>query len=302
MTTSATAFSARLRTWLLVAGLTGLVIALGALIGGAFLWLFAGLAVAFNLVGYFFSDRIAIRVAHAEPLCEEDLPKVHAAVRELAARAGIPGPRLYVMPGDQANAFATGRDPRHGAIVATDGLLAMLPLEQIKGVLAHELAHIKNRDVLVSSIAAMIAGAISAVANILQLSFLFGGHEEEDSPFGLLGTLAALILVPLGAMLLQLGVSREREYLADATAAQLLGRGAPLANALETIDRSRALPLHVNPVTAPMYIVSPLSGRRVSGLFSTHPPLSERIGRLRAYDRTEGHAVVGGRAPAPLAL
>jgi heat shock protein HtpX len=300
MTTSATALGTRVRTWLLVAGLTGLVIALGALIGGAFLWLFAGLAVAFNLVGYFFSDRIALRVARAEPLAEEDLPEVHAAVRELAARARIPAPRLYVMPGDQANAFATGRDPHHGVIVATDGLLTMLPLDQIKGVFAHELSHIKNRDVLVSSIAAMIAGAISAVASVLQLSFLFGA-DEEDSPLGLLGTLAVLILAPLGAMLLQLGVSRQREYLADATAAQLLGRGAPLANALETIDRSRALPLDVNPVTAPMYIVNPLSGGRASALFSTHPPLGERIGRLRAYDRTQGHAVTRSGAPAPLA-
>jgi heat shock protein HtpX len=273
----------RVRTWLLVAGLTGLVIALGALLGGAFLWLFAALAVIFNLVGYFFSDRIALRLARARPLSEPSAPEVHAVVRRLAARARIPMPTLYIMPGEQPNAFATGRDPRHGAIAATEGLLISLPLEQVEAVLAHEIAHVKNHDILVSSIAAMVAGVVSAIANVLQLSFLFGG-DEEDSPLGLLGSLAALILAPLGATLLQLGVSRQREYLADATAAQLLGRGGPLADALESIAGAQTLPLQVNPVTAPMYIANPLGGAQMSALFSTHPPVSERIRRLRAYD------------------
>ena len=296
MTTSATQLLTRVRTWALVAGLTGLVIALGAVIGGTFLWLFAALAVIFNLVGYFYSDRIALRVARARPLSEHDAPEVHGAVRELAARARIPTPRLFVMQGEQPNAFATGRNPQHAAIAVTEGLLMELPLEQVRGVLAHELAHIKNHDILVSSIAAMIAGAVSAIANVLQLSFLFGS-EDEDNPLGLLGALAAMILAPLGATLLQLGVSRQREYLADATAAQLLGEAAPLADALEQIEHSRAPALPVNPVTAPMYIANPLSGRQVTALFSTHPPLAERVRRLRAYDRSRAPSVISPRAP-----
>jgi heat shock protein HtpX len=191
-------------------------------------------------------------------------------------------PRLHLMPGEQPNAFATGRDPQHGAVAVTEGLLVSLPLEQIRGVLAHELSHIKNRDILVSSVAATIAGAISAIVNVLQLSFLFGG-EEEDGPLGMLGVFAAMLLAPLAAMLLQLGVSRQREYLADATAAQLLGSGAPLADALEEIARERTA-LQVNPVSAPMYIINPLSGASARSLFSTHPPVRERVRRLRAYD------------------
>jgi heat shock protein HtpX len=298
MTTSATSLLTRVRTWALVAGLTGLVIALGAVIGGTFLWLFAALAVIFNVVGYFYSDRIALRVARAEPLSEHDAPEVHAAVRGLAQRAGIPMPRLYVMPGEQPNAFASGRDPRHAVVAATEGLLMTLPLEQIEGVLAHEIAHIKNHDILVSSIAAMIAGVVSAIANVLQLSFLFGGDEDE-SPFGLVGALAAMVLAPLGATLLQLGVSRQREYLADATAAQILGRAAPLADALEQIERSHAPALAINPVTAPMYIANPLSGGQMKALFSTHPPIEERVRRLRAYDRSQ--PAVAPHAAVPLA-
>jgi heat shock protein HtpX len=286
MTVSATSFITRLRTWALVAGLTGLVIALGAVIGGTFLWLFAALAVIFNLVGYFYSDRIALRLARAEPLSEHDAPAIHEVVRGVAARAHIPMPRVYVMPGEQPNAFATGRDPQHAAIAVTAGLLMTLPLEQVEGVLAHEMAHIKNRDILVSSVAAMIAGVVSAIANLLQLSFLFGS-DEQDNPLGLVGALAAMILAPLGATLLQLGVSRQREYLADATAAQLLGRAAPLADALESIERSRAPALAVNPVTAPMYIAAPFRGGQMSTLFSTHPPVEIRIRRLRAYDRQQ---------------
>jgi heat shock protein HtpX len=296
MTTSATALMTRVRTWLLVAGLTGLVVALGALIGGVFLWLFAALAGFFNLVGYLFSDRIALRVARAQPLNEHDTPEIHAVVRDLAARARIPVPRLYIMPGEQPNAFATGRGPQHAAIAATEGLLTTLPLEQATGVLAHEIAHVKNRDILVSSIAAMIAGVVSAIANVLQLSLLFGG-EEDDNPLGLLGSLAALILAPLGATLLQLGVSRQREYLADATAAQLLGSAAPLADALESIEQAHTPPLQVNPVTAPMYIANPLSGAQMSALFSTHPPVAERVRRLRAYDRERASAAISTRTP-----
>lgn len=284
MTITGTQLITRLRTWTLVAGLTALVIALGALIGGGFIWLFAAIAVGMNVIGYFYSDRIALRAVRARPLDEALAPEVHATVRELSARAGIPMPRLYLMPGEQANAFATGRDPKHAALAMTEGLLIDLPLEQVRGVLAHELSHIRHHDILVSSLAAMIAGAISAIVNVLQLSLLFGGGDEEGGPLGMLGAFAAMLLAPLGAMLLQLGVSRQREYLADASAAELLGTGAPLADALEEISRNRT-PLQINPASAPMYIVNPLARGSVSRLFSTHPPVAERIRRLRAYAR-----------------
>jgi heat shock protein HtpX len=284
MNITRTQLTTRLRTWTLVAGLTALLIALGALIGGVFMWVFAAVAVGANLIGYFHSDKLALRAVRAQRLTEVQAPEVHAVVRQLAGRAGIPMPRLYLMPGEQPNAFATGRDPHHAAVVLTEGLLVSLPLEQAAGVLAHELSHIANRDILVTSVAATIAGAISAVVNVLQLSFLFGGADDEDNPLGLAGSLVAMLLAPLGAMLLQLGVSRQREYLADASAARLLGSGAPLADALEEIAHDRAI-LEVNPVSAPMYIASPFGGHGVGSLFSTHPPVQERIRRLRAYDR-----------------
>jgi len=283
MTVSTMHLTTRLRTWTLVAGLTGLLFAFGALIGGSFLWLFAGLAIAINLAGYFYSDRIALRAARAQPLTERQAPELFAIAHDLAQRARIPLPRLYVMPGEQPNAFATGRNPQHSAVAMTNGLLTDIEPEQVRGVLAHEFAHIKNRDILVSSIAAMIAGAISAVTSVLQLSFLFGGQDEEG-PLGILGTLAAMILAPIGGMLLQLGVSRQREHLADATAAQLLGTGKPLADALQAIHASRTAGLQINPAMAPMYIINPLPGQRPANLFSTHPPVDERIRRLRAYN------------------
>ena len=272
----------RLRTWALVAGLTALTIAIGALIGGSFLWLFVAFAILFNVVGYFFSDRIALRLAHARRLHVSDAPELHGIVRTLATRARIPMPRLYVMPGEQPNAFATGRGPRHAAVALTEGMLTTMEPEHVRGVLAHELAHIRNHDILVSSVAATIAGAISAIASVLQLSFLFGA-DEEDSPLGLLGSLAVAILAPIAATLLQLGVSRQREYLADATAAGLLGSGEPLADALAEIEQSRAPALDIAPATAPMYIANPLSRGNAATLFSTHPPTRERIRRLRAY-------------------
>ena len=213
------------------------------------------------------------------------------AVEDLARRAGVPGPRLYLIPSDQPNAFATGRNPSHAAVAVTQGLLAQLPEAEVKGVLAHEFGHIKNRDILVSSIAAMVAGAISAIATILQFSLLFGG-DEEDSPLGFLGVIATIIVAPIAAMLLQLGISRQREYLADATGAQLLGRAAPLADALDTLERSsRVLPMEVNPATASLYAVNPLPRQGIATLFMTHPPMAERIRRLRALDRARPLAV-----------
>jgi heat shock protein HtpX len=195
-------------------------------------------------------------------------------------------PRLYLIESEQPNAFATGRNPAHSAVAVTEGLLARLPAEQVRAVLAHELAHVRNRDILVSSIAAMIAAAISAIANVLQFSLLFGGHDDEEGgPLGWIGTLAAILIAPIAAALLQLGLSRQREYLADATAARLLGEGRPLADALESLDsRIEAMPMAVNPATASLYIANPLPRTGVATLFSTHPPIAERVRRLRAYD------------------
>jgi heat shock protein HtpX len=200
----------------------------------------------------------------------------------------VPTPRLYLIPSEQPNAFATGHNPMHAAVAVTEGLLAHMPPDQVKGVLAHEFGHIKNRDILVSSIAAMVAGAISAIASILQFSLLFGGDDEDSGPRGLPGTIATIVFAPLAALLLQLAVSRQREYLADATGAQLLGRAAPLADALETLERgAQALPMAVNPATASLYMVNPLPRTGAATLFMTHPPLAERIRRLRALDGEE---------------
>jgi heat shock protein HtpX len=285
MSITATRFTTRIRTWLLVAGLTALLIAIGAAIGGGALYLFVAFAVVMNLAGYWFSDRIALRASRAKAVESGSLPWLEATVHDLASRAGVPNPRLYLIPSEQPNAFATGRNPQHAAVAVTEGLLRHLPEEQVRGVLAHEFAHIKNRDILVSSIAAMVAGAISAIANILQFSLLFGGNDEDSGPLGLLGTIATIIFAPLAAMLLQLAVSRQREYLADATGAQLLGRAAPLADALETLERgAQAIPMAVNPATASLYAINPLPRVGVATLFMTHPPIQERIRRLRALD------------------
>jgi heat shock protein HtpX len=285
MSITATRIATRFRTWLLIAALTGLLIAIGGAIGGGALYVFVALAVLMNVVGYWFSDKIALAASRARPLRPGEIPELEDIARDLAGRAGVPVPRLYLIPSEQPNAFATGRDPSHAAVAVTDGLLRHLPSSEVRGVLAHEFGHIKNRDILVTTIAAMVAGAISAIATILQFSMLFGGSDEEDSPLGLLGTLAAIIVAPIAAMLLQLGISRQREYLADATGAELLGRAAPLADALATLERgSQAVPMSVNPATASLYAVNPLPRQGLATLFMTHPPIAERIRRLRALD------------------
>jgi heat shock protein HtpX len=281
-------FSTKARTWLLLAGLTALFIGVGAAIGGAALWFFVAFSVLMNFAAYWMSDKFAIRAARAQEVSESEAPEIHQIVAELAQLYDLPKPRVYLIPSDQPNAFATGRNPEHAAVAVTQGLLQFMPRDQVKGVLAHEFAHIKNRDILVSSIAAMIAGAISAVGNIFFFAAMFGG-DDRDNPLGAIGALATIIIAPLAATLLQLAVSRQREYLADATAARVLGTGEPLAEALETLERGRqAVPMQVNPATSSLYIVNPLKAVGVANLFSTHPPLEERIARLREYDRSRG--------------
>jgi heat shock protein HtpX len=280
-------FNTKARTWVLLAGLTALFIGVGWAIGGAALWFFVIFSVLMNVAAYFWSDKFAIKAARAKEVSEAEAPELHQLVSELAQLYDVPKPRVYMIPSDQPNAFATGRNPEHAAVAVTQGLLQYLPRDQVKGVLAHEFAHVKNRDILVSSIAAMIAGAISAIGNIFFFMGIFG--DEDDNPLGVVGSLLLIVVAPIAASLLQLGVSRQREYLADATAARMLGTGEPLAEALETLERGRqAVPMQVNPATEALYIVNPLKGVGMAALFSTHPPIEERITRLREYDRNRG--------------
>ena len=276
----------RMRTWILLAGLSALFVAVGGLVGGTSgIILFLVIAVGFNFAMFWFSDRLALKMSRARPLEPGQAPDLVADVEDLAQRARIPVPRLYLIPSQQPNAFATGRSPKHSAVAVTEGLLALMPRDQVRGVLAHELAHIRNRDVLVTTIAAMIGAAISAVAHFLQFQWLFGGGDDDESPLGFVGTLAAVLIAPIAAMLLQFAVSRQREFLADATAAELLGTGRPLADALGTLQRGvEVLPMQVNPAASSLYIVNPLSGHGMSALFSTHPPIPSRIERLLAFD------------------
>jgi heat shock protein HtpX len=279
----------RMRTWILLAGLSALFVAVGGLVGGTGgIAAFLVIAIAFNLAMFWFSDRIALKMSRARPLEPGEAPDLVADVEDIATRARLPMPRLYVIPSQQPNAFATGRSPKTSAVAVTEGLLALMPRDQVRGVLAHELSHIRNRDVLVTTIAAMIGAAISAVANFLQFQWLFGGDDDE-SPLGIVGTIAAIVVAPIAAMLLQFAVSRQREFLADQTAAELLGTGRPLADALGTLERGvEALPMPVNPATASLYIANPLSGKGMSALFSTHPPIAARIERLQAFDAARG--------------
>ncbi len=278
-------FTTRLRTWLLIAALSGLLVAIGFLLGGSYVYLFLGLAVVMNFFGYFFSDKVALATSRARPIQESQAPALYADIRELTQRAGLPMPRVYLVPSEQPNAFATGRNPGHAAVAVTQGLLKLMPREQVKGVLAHELSHVKNRDILVSSIAAMIGSVITWLSYMF---IFFGGDNENGSP---IGALVALIVGPLAATLLQLGISRQREYLADASGARLLGQAAPLADALESLERaSQAIPMRVNPATESLYITNPLRARGMAKLFSTHPPIEERVRRLRAMDAAHSFA------------
>jgi heat shock protein HtpX len=270
-------WKAGMRTTLLLATLTGLLVGIGYLIGGpgtAGLFLF--MALAFNLVMFWFSDKIALRMSRAQPLSEEEAPRLHQMVRELSHSAGIPMPRLYMIPQDQPNAFATGRSPKHSAVAVTRGITQLLSESELRGVIAHELAHIRNRDILTTSIAAAVGGAITYLAYLL---LWFG---DDESPLGLIGSFAMVLLAPIAATLIQLGISRQREYAADATGARISGSANALADALERLQAgAQAIPMQVNQAAEPLYIVKPFSGGGFASLFSTHPPIEERVRRLR---------------------
>lgn len=277
-TTRKSNFAAAFRTTLLMATLTGLLVVIGALIGGpntALMFLF--LAALLNLGAWFFSDKLALRMSGAQPVTEEQAPGLYQMVRELCTRADLPMPSLHVIPQEQPNAFATGRNPKNSAVAVTAGIMKRLSEDELRGVIAHELAHIRNRDVLTQSVAATIGGAITYLAYMLMW---FGGDDE--SPFGFIGALALVILAPIAASLIQLAVSRQREYSADATGAQICGNPESLASALLRLEESaKEIPMQVNQAAEPLYIVKPFSGGGMAALFSTHPPIEERVRRLR---------------------
>ena len=278
-TTRSSNFAAMIRTTLLLGGLTGLLVVIGALIGGPdTALLFLVIAAVMNLGVYWFSDRIALATARAKPISEEEAPQIYAMVRELTTAAKMPMPRIYLIPQAQPNAFATGRSPEKAAVAVTAGITQLLSPDELRGVIAHELAHIRNRDTLIQAVAATIGGAITYLGYML---LWFGGDDE--SPLGLIASLVLVLLAPIAASIIQLAISRQREFSADATGAQICGNPESLASALLRLEEgAKATPMKVNEATECLYIIKPLSGGRgMSNLFSTHPPIEERVRRLR---------------------
>ncbi len=276
----------QIRTTVLLALLTVLILLIGQWIGGRQGMLIALLiAAAMNFFSYWYSDKLVLKMYRAQQVGPQDAPELYATVQTLSRRANLPMPKLYVIPQEAPNAFATGRNPEHAAVAVTEGLLKLMDREEVMGVLAHELAHVRNRDILIGSIAATMAGAIMMLANMARWSAIFGGgyrNDEEGGGGGALGLIVMSILAPLAAMLIQMAISRSREYMADATGASFAGNPEGLAKALEKLGAySKRLPMQANPSTAHMFIVNPLSGRSFMSWFSTHPPLEERIARLR---------------------
>jgi heat shock protein HtpX len=273
------------KTALLLGVLTAMLVLIGGAIGGQQGMLVAFvLALAMNFFSYWFSDKMVLAMYRAQPVDEASAPGIYRIVRRLATRAGMPMPRLYVIPSDTPNAFATGRNPEHAVVAVTEGITRILDEEELEGVLAHELSHVKNRDVLISTIAATLAGAITYLAHMAQWAAIFGGRhgddEEGSNPFA---AILMAVLAPIAAMLVQMAVSRSREYAADATGARMAGKTWGLAKALEKLQMAQQMvPMHASPATAHLFIVNPLSGRSLANLFSTHPPLEDRVARLRA--------------------
>ena len=278
----------QLKTVALLASLSALVIGLGALVAPGHLALFAVLALAMNLGAYFFSDRLVLAMHRAREVSPAEAPQLHALVAKLAARAGLPMPRVFILPEEQPNAFATGRNPEKGVVAVTEGLLRLLSVRELEGVVAHELAHIKNRDILVSSIAAAAASIVTSLAHALSFGALLGGGRQDEEREGSAATgLVAMVVAPLAATLIQLGISRSREYLADETGARLTGDPEALASALLKLEAyAGRMPVQATPATASLFIVNPFGAmERVSRWFSTHPHTEERVERLMALTR-----------------
>jgi heat shock protein HtpX len=277
-TTRRSNFGAAIRTTILLASLTGLLVVIGALVGGPEVaGVFLVFALLFNLAMYFFSDKLALKMARAKPVSEEEAPRLYQMMRDLTTRAGLPMPRLYVIPQEQPNAFATGRNPKNSAVAVTQGILKALSEDELRGVLAHELGHVRNRDILIQTVASAIGGAITYIAYML----LWVGGDDE-SPLGAIAAIALVLLAPIAATIIQLAISRQREYSADATGAEISGNPESLASALLRLEQgAQAIPMQVNQASEPLYIVKPFSAGGMASLFSTHPPIEERVRRLR---------------------
>ncbi|HET8724431.1 MAG TPA: zinc metalloprotease HtpX [Anaeromyxobacteraceae bacterium] len=288
--------SGYLKTFVLMAGLIAVLAIGGNMIGGAQgMLLFGGLGLVMNFVMYWFSDRIALATNGAQPVTREQLPEVYEIVERLTRQEGMPMPRIYLIPSQTPNAFATGRNPEHAAVAVTEGILRILDRRQLEGVLAHELSHVKNRDVLIATVAAGIAGLIGSLGHMIQWAGMFGSLGSRDgdgNDTNVFGALAWAILAPIMAMLIQLAVSRSREYAADATGARMTGDPEPLAEALLSLEQANEVqPMQqAGPATAHLYIVNPLHGRSFASLLSTHPPIEERVKRLREMRRGVRHA------------
>ncbi len=280
------------KTGILMVGLTVLLVMVGGTLGGiyggeggatSFALIAFVIAMAMNGFSYWFSDKLVLKMYKAEEVTEQSSPEFYRTVRNLAQRADLPMPKVYIIPSDAPNAFATGRNPQNAAVAATRGILKILSRDELAGVMAHELAHVKNRDILIGTIAAAVAGAISMMATMAQFAMIFGGGRRDDRDGGsIIPLLATAILAPIAAALIQMAISRSREYQADATGAKICGNPLWLANALEKLDKaSRRVAIDANPATAHMFIVNPLRGGGMSRLFSTHPPMDDRVQRLR---------------------
>jgi heat shock protein HtpX len=284
-TTSRSNFKATLKTVVLLAALGGILVGAGYLIGGpqvALLFLF--LSVLINMGSWFFSDKLALRMSRAQPVSEQEDPRLYQMVRDLTTRAGLPMPKLYVIPQEQPNAFATGRNPDHSAVAVTAGIRKLLSEDELRGVLAHELGHVRNRDILLTSVVASIAAAITWIG---YMALWVGG--DNDGPLGIIGPLLLWILAPIAAAIMQMAISRQREYGADATGAEICGNPESLASALLRLESgAQAMPMEVNAASEPLYIVKPFKSGGIAGLFSTHPPIEERVRRLRQMRPTIG--------------
>jgi heat shock protein HtpX len=282
-----------MKTGVLLAALTVLLVLIGGALGGQNGMVMAFfLAMVMNFGSYWFSDRIVLAMYRAQPVDEAQAPGLYRIVRTLATRAGIPMPRVYVLPDETPNAFATGRNPQHAAIAVTEGIMRVMSEEELEGVLAHELSHVQNRDTLIMAMAATLAGAITYMAHMAQWAMIFGGgrrdSDEDSGGGGVVGGLLMIVLAPLAATLIQLAVSRSREFQADASGAQMAGQPWGLAKALEKLEAaSKMAPMHATPATAHLFIVNPLTGGGWTTLFSTHPPIAERVARLRAMSRSQ---------------
>lgn len=275
-----------LKALALMGGLSVLLVLLGsALAGQSGAIIFFVISLGMNLFSYYYSDKLVIKMTSAQEISESQAPQIYAIIRKLTGNAGIPMPKVYVTPSPQPNAFATGRNPQNSAIAVTQGLMQILNQDEVEGVIAHEIAHIKNRDILIGTIAASMAGAISMIANVAQWGLMFGGlgGSDDDESGGILGTLAMVILAPLAAIVIQMAISRSREYLADETGARLAGKPDGLSNALLKLEAAaQRVPMQVSPAAAHMFIVNPLAGVSLASLFSTHPPIAQRVARLNS--------------------